>query len=91
MGGVEDAWAGYIWPGIRRKVAATLQAASREVTPRACSFEFLGTARLLHFQDLVVRAKVVTLATCVISALMVASQSEDGLVLRTMYCSIWLN
>jgi hypothetical protein len=49
VGTVEDAWRDCIWPGIRRKVIATLQAASREVTPRPCSFEFLGRLRLIAF------------------------------------------
>jgi hypothetical protein len=42
IGTVQDVWRDYVWPTIRQKILATLTAASREVTQRPRSFEFLG-------------------------------------------------
>jgi hypothetical protein len=42
IGTVQDVWGDYVWPTIRQKIVATLTAASREVTQRPRSFEFLG-------------------------------------------------
>jgi hypothetical protein len=42
IGTVQDVWSDYVWPTIRQKIMVTLTAASREVTQRSRSFEFLG-------------------------------------------------
>jgi hypothetical protein len=42
IGTVQDVWRDHVWPTIRQKILATLTAASREVTQRSRSFEFLG-------------------------------------------------